>query len=90
MGYSGRPMVTITNNKNLIKERKSLFDVLSITPPATNLKDEKDRLTLYEKDQIVKRRILQINSYRKNMWLKNIISLVMLLLVVMLILLFKP
>ena len=80
MGYSGRPMLSVQNNKNLPSRKKRLFEL-----PTLKLTEKKNgvkpiELGFYENEQIRKRRDKQLKQIKKVIFWKNIVILTMLLL----------
>ncbi len=85
MGYSGQPMVSVTNNKRLLNQRIKLFELDCLgkskpSPSSFNVeKFEGD--SLYDKEGKLKRRKAKLAKVKKEGFLKNIISFSMLILV---------
>lgn len=87
MGYSGQPMISVQNNKNLISKRIKLFE-FPTEILTNNKKFVEDEVSLYEKEQIIKRREKQLDKIKKVNLQKNLvcISLLILLLTIFILL----
>lgn len=82
MGYSGTPMVTITNNRNLLSKRNKLFDLKGLSMKAggrSNLNTDKfQSISTYDAIQKEKRTNEMLSQRKKAEISKSIFSVVLL------------